>query len=66
MRLAEAAGEACVLLVAHNPGLQVLAEALSLKDRRLAGGFPPGCVAVLDREGDGWTLARVHAPGPPR
>lgn len=67
-RIAEAAGTSCVLLVAHNPGLLALAEALSLKDRRLAAGFPPGSVAVLDRgpaagEGEGWTLSLFHAPG---
>ena len=64
LRLAEAAGEACVLLVAHNPGLQALADSLSPGDRRLAAGFPPGAAAVLDRgRGGTWTLALFHQPG---
>lgn len=66
MKLAEAAGEDRVLLVAHNPGLQTLADALSLSDRRLRAGFPPASAAVLDRgEDDVWTLSLLHAPGAP-
>ncbi len=63
-RLAEAAGEAAVLLVAHNPGLQALALDLAGDDPRLAAGFPPGTAVVLDRgEGDTWTAALFHTPG---
>ena len=57
-------GEACVLLVAHNPGLQALAIEVALDDPRLAAGFPPGTAAVLDRgEADAWTVALFHTPG---
>lgn len=63
LRLAEAAGEAAVLLVAHNPGLQALAADLALDDPRLAA-FPPGTVAALDRGDDeAWTVAVFHVPG---
>lgn len=63
LRTAEAEDGACVLLVAHNPGLQALASDLSGGDARLAPGFPPGTAAVLAREGGGWRLVSVHRPG---
>ena len=63
LKLAEAAGEAAVALVAHNPGLQALAVDLALDDARLAAGFPPATVAVLDRgEGGTWSVALFHTP----
>ena len=63
LRLAEHAGEAAVMLVAHNPGLQTLAAELALDDGRLARGFPPGSAAVLDRVGEAWALSLFHTPG---
>lgn len=65
LRMAETAGAASVMLVAHNPGLQALAGGLAPSEPRLARGFPPGSLAVLERDddGDGWRLALVHMPG---
>ena len=69
LRLAQAAGETAVMLVAHNPGLEALAAELALADPRLARGFPPGSAAVLDQApdagrgaGGGWTLSLFHTP----
>ena len=65
LRLAEATGEASVMLVAHNPGVQALAADLALADPRLGEGFPPASLAVLEREhgGGDWRLALFHTPG---
>lgn len=60
--LAKASGATSVMLVAHNPGLQALAEELALADPRLARGFPPATAAVLEREGEDWRLAFLHLP----
>ena len=61
--LAQATGEAVVLLVAHNPGLQALAVTMAAGDARLARGFPPGALAVLERENGRWRLDLLHPPG---
>ena len=60
--LAEDAGVAAVMLVAHNPGVQALAAELAMDDPRLARGFPPATLAVLERADDDWRLAFLHLP----
>ena len=72
-RLVEAAGDeaGCLMLVAHNPGVHVLAVEYLIESAaspavldRMTGGFPPGAAAIfsVDAAGrpmlDGWLQPR--------
>ncbi len=60
----EAADEAgCLMVVAHNPGVHVLAVEYLIESAaspsaldRMSGGFPPGAVAVFAIDAGGFTL----------
>ena len=75
MRIAQKADAKAVMIVAHNPGLQVLAESLidaagdaAFADK-LKDGLPTAAVAVFDFDGDraaprGLFFPRDHGGGP--
>lgn len=63
---AGAQAAAVVLVVAHNPGLQVLAARLAQDDPHAASpaaqGFPPAAFAAFEREPAGWRLLAWRVP----
>jgi phosphohistidine phosphatase len=70
MRAAHAEDAACIMLVAHNPGLHDLAVALAREGRvtsadriRLEEGFPTSAAAVFRFDADGTPqLVALHTP----